>query len=162
MQSEKSYEIIKNNEIFSEMLNSCNEWIIYSNAKNVITKVSNSAQSLFGVKTATIIGLSINELFNLYNPEITLMINNFLMNRSQDHLSIDNITFNFVAKKTKESKKENKGETGRFLNDMSTSRSRVTQEDKHGRMKINLSWSKMKKTIYSIGFIFIIQPLISK
>ncbi|CAI2380518.1 unnamed protein product [Moneuplotes crassus] len=147
-QSEKSKEVMHKNEVLEKMANSTNECLIYTNTQSIIQMASSSASILFGVSKEKLIGARINQILNKNNPEMTLMINNSIMQKEREFLVIENIWFNLAPAKPKNE-------------DSSTER--VKKDDSHcKRIRINLCCFKMTKTVYSLGYIFVIQPIISK
>lgn len=150
------------------MINWTNECLIYVDSQNLIEMVSNSAQSIFATKRKNLIGIHINKLFNVNNPEIALMIKNSMMQTHKDYIAIENITFWCGDQVKKESKRIfsllfywlfvikllNLGQAHNT--------SRTNSDKAMKRSKINLYCYKLKDTLYSLGHVFVIQPIVSK
>ena len=96
--NEKSREIAKRTEVQELLLNISNEALIQTDSQNIIRFWTKSTELMFNRKHSNIIGSSINELFNIYNPEITLMIKDLITHDFKDHAIFDWINFNYVNK----------------------------------------------------------------
>ena len=89
---------MRDNEIFSHLINFCNEALIHISVENKISFCSKSAELLFGCSTDKLVGLNINELFCQHNPELSLMIKNSMIQNYKDFILIENVTFNYPKK----------------------------------------------------------------
>ena len=148
LQSEKSRKSMRDHEIHTHLVNSTNEVLIHIDVENKVSFWSNSSEIFFGCSKDRLIGININELFGQYNPEISLMIKNSMVQNYKDYILIENITFRYPWRPSK---------------DIASKPSALIRKDESQPTlldtKINLCCYKMSGTLYSLGHVLVLQPI---